>query len=323
MSTGIEDRLRKHLMLESSSLDEAVAGVSGVLNGHALASRSPSIRARLYASSGESLKICMLEYGEAVTVQTQPTSNFVLVQCAVRGQVHVQGSSGHWTVQPSSGVILPAAEQLRLDWEASAIQVLVKIPLARLKETYLAVFGQPAPKTLAFGPHLACDTVPGVGWSALLNHYCDQVDDPAAPAWHKRSQIAEQALLAHLLCYYADHQTHKVSRKIAPRHVRRAREFIESSLGESMSLPDIAQVAGVSARSLSRAYQEHYGISPMADVRALRLDRIHGELSQAPAETNVSDVAFRWGWTHLGRFAAAYRERYGQAPNRTLRRNAT
>jgi AraC-like DNA-binding protein len=35
---------------------------------------------------------------------------------------------------------------------------------------------------------------------------------------------------------------------------------------------------------------------------------------------SVTDVAFRWGFTHPGRFADAYRERFGQASSETLRR---
>ena len=36
-------------------------------------------------------------------------------------------------------------------------------------------------------------------------------------------------------------------------------------------------------------------------------------------ELSVSEVATRWGFTHLGRFAGAYRLRYGVPPSQTLR----
>jgi len=35
----------------------------------------------------------------------------------------------------------------------------------------------------------------------------------------------------------------------------------------------------------------------------------------------VAEVAYRWGFTHLGRFAHDYRARYGEAPSTTLRRH--
>jgi AraC-like DNA-binding protein len=34
---------------------------------------------------------------------------------------------------------------------------------------------------------------------------------------------------------------------------------------------------------------------------------------------SVAEVAARWGFSHLGRFAAAYRKRYGESPSHTLR----
>ncbi len=43
-----------------------------------------------------------------------------------------------------------------------------------------------------------------------------------------------------------------------------------------------------------------------------------GICTQAPG-TTVAQIANRWGITHLGRLAAAYRTRYGVSPSVTLR----
>jgi transcriptional regulator GlxA family with amidase domain len=32
----------------------------------------------------------------------------------------------------------------------------------------------------------------------------------------------------------------------------------------------------------------------------------------------VTAVAWRWGFTHMGRFAIAYRRRFGESPSATL-----
>ena len=55
------------------------------------------------------------------------------------------------------------------------------------------------------------------------------------------------------------------------------------------------------------------GMSPMADIRVVRLRRDHRDLCSAdPAHSTVAAVAHRWGFTHLGRFAAAHKTTYGQ-----------
>ena len=68
--------------------------------------------------------------------------------------------------------------------------------------------------------------------------------------------------------------------------------------------------------------QLQYGASPMQLLRNLRLDKIRQELLSASVDSNVSEVAMRWGYTHLGRFAAAYRKRFGEAPNETRQAGA-
>ena len=71
---------------------------------------------------------------------------------------------------------------------------------------------------------------------------------------------------------------------------------------------------------LQEAFRRHVGTPPLTYLRELRLARVHDELSNSdPWQTSVADVAYRWGFTHLGRFAGAYRERYGVPPSRTLR----
>ena len=103
-----------------------------------------------------------------------------------------------------------------------------------------------------------------------------------------------------------------------------AEEFLRASLTEPVTLTDIAAAAGVSVRTLTRLFARRYGMGPMRWLRTLRLDAVRRALLDAdPAERSVTEVALRHGFTHLGRFAGQYRERFGETPSDTLRGGST
>jgi transcriptional regulator GlxA family with amidase domain len=61
----------------------------------------------------------------------------------------------------------------------------------------------------------------------------------------------------------------------------------------------------------------------MAYLREVRLRRAHQHLLDSdPSIVTVASVAYRWGFTNLGRFAAAHAARYSEPPVTTLRRTA-
>ena len=61
----------------------------------------------------------------------------------------------------------------------------------------------------------------------------------------------------------------------------------------------------------------------MQMLRTIRLDRARRELLAGGLNANVTSVALAWGFDHLGRFAASYRERFGETPRETLQRRRT
>ncbi|SBT39165.1 helix-turn-helix transcriptional regulator [Micromonospora auratinigra] len=106
---------------------------------------------------------------------------------------------------------------------------------------------------------------------------------------------------------------------VRPALARRAAEYIEAHAAEPLTVAQIAAACEVGPRAVQIAFQRHYGQSPMAFLRAVRLRRAHQDLQRAGPGQTVAGTARRWGWAHAGRFARAYRETYGQDPGDTLR----
>jgi transcriptional regulator GlxA family with amidase domain len=106
-----------------------------------------------------------------------------------------------------------------------------------------------------------------------------------------------------------------------PQTLRRALAFIDEHAAETISLTEIAHAAGLSSRGLQATFRRNLNTTPLAYLRAVRLERAHRDLVEAEPEAgpNVAKVAARWGFNHLGRFATAYRRRFKVYPSQTLR----
>lgn len=103
-------------------------------------------------------------------------------------------------------------------------------------------------------------------------------------------------------------------------HVRRAEEVMRARLGEPLTIPALAAEAGAGLRALQAAFAIHRKASPRAVLTAMRLDAARDALLCADAADSVTDIALNCGFAHLGRFARAYSERFGETPSRTLSR---
>jgi len=101
--------------------------------------------------------------------------------------------------------------------------------------------------------------------------------------------------------------------------LRDAVRYIEAHAQDRPSVPDIAAACGLSQRGLQDVFARTLGTTPNRFLRDHRLDCVRRELLRAPGDDGVTPIARRWGFTNPGRFAAAYRDRFGEDPAATLR----
>lgn len=107
------------------------------------------------------------------------------------------------------------------------------------------------------------------------------------------------------------------------RIVDRARDYVLAHRDDPPSIVDVCNKVGASRRKLQYCFQETLGINPVAYLRALRLNAAHRDLYKGSNDVSVQDVAARWGFWHLSRFANDYRALFGERPSETLRRATT
>ena len=106
----------------------------------------------------------------------------------------------------------------------------------------------------------------------------------------------------------------------ANRQVRRVEDWLDAHFTDPVSVNDLAEIAGVSVRSLQAAFRSARECTPMQALLNRRLAAARERLSAPCPSTTVTSVATECGFFHLGRFARDYRRTFGETPSATLAR---
>jgi AraC-like DNA-binding protein len=111
----------------------------------------------------------------------------------------------------------------------------------------------------------------------------------------------------------------------APRHhariMIRFEEVLAEHLSKPPSVPELCELVGVSDRTLRSCCAEFLGMSPTRYALLRRLKEVRSALREADPDTgNVAEIAHRFGFAELGRFAGTYRTTFGETPSATLQR---
>jgi AraC family ethanolamine operon transcriptional activator len=197
--------------------------------------------------------------------------------------------------------------------------LLMSIGIGMLQRHATALWGEPFESRVVDGRM----NLGSVAARARLAHNWSSVfarvqRDPAALSNPHVARMVEQSVLNALLGVAGPPPGHSLP---ARRQVlaRRAEEFIRGQIDVPISLSDVCDWVGASERSLHLGFLERFGMSPMAYLKVLRLNRVRRQLRDAAPGTSVTDVAMRSGFLHLGRFATDYGRFFGEWPSATLR----
>jgi AraC-like DNA-binding protein len=128
---------------------------------------------------------------------------------------------------------------------------------------------------------------------------CDDLKDASSGFEHPLVRDRITTALVSTLLVSMPHNRQRAleaaATSIAPFFVRRAEQFIEENARNDIELEELAGVAGVSARALQMGFRRFRNTTPMAHLRAVRLELARAELARAKRKgASVASIAHLW-----------------------------
>ena len=325
-ASSVAQRLaeRANLVLASKDIDEVVDGCTRTLRPHRLSvrGRQAKLDTRLHHMNLGHLSLNRLRYGGHVSVTpAAPEEDNFLISIPLRGTARFHYAKDTVEIGAGRGAVIGPYEKFCFDIDDAFDQIVVRLDRRRVESACAAMLGSDRTRPVHF--ELALHRMPQT-WGNLLEAAANLATLDSALAHPRLHAQLEDMIVTSLLLSQPNSWSAAISGygSAAPHaQVRRAMDYMRDHIDAPLRLGDIAKDCGMSLRSLQAGFQRDLGISPGRWLRAQRLERAHDTLLAAiPGSTTVTEVALRWGFPHLGEFAARYSARFGEKPSETLAR---
>lgn len=265
-----------------------------------------------------------LDYSTAVRVQVAALTDDILVGLPAIGASMVMTGDQMVETSPVQAFIGQSGRSLVMTCSEPTGHLIVRID-RRAIETHLSrLLGHTVDQPLRFAPGFDLSTGAGSRWNLAVQMVQAELLEPDSLI-HRGVGVGavEEFLMSALLYSQASNYQDGLvgaSPQVSPA-VLAAIDYIDRHLTLPMTVGEVAEAVDLSVRSLQNQFRTDLHQTPTNYIRSRRLDRARSDLADAnPASgATVTDIASRWGFTHLGRFSVVYKSRFGESPSQTLR----
>lgn len=316
--------LANYRRLETTSLDCAREHVGRLWERH----QSQLVRGRTYGIGWHQADLvgATLSYvstPSALRVACGPVSNTFRVTLHESGRINHRIDGRPAVSTPRFAVVHAPGQELRLEIEPFRLLILSFDEATVMRGLRARSERPPPPGRWPDG--FALDTPAGIALRALCRWTARELDRPESGSL--RSKQAKVSLERTLLTLFLDCLDEpspapggREGDDLSAARVRQIEDWVAANVGEPIGVEDLAQVAGVSVRSLQVACRRVRGCTPMQLVLQRRLEAARDALLKAAPGSRVTSVAAECGFFNFGRFAAEYRSAFGESPSQTLAR---
>ncbi|EKF61649.1 AraC family transcriptional regulator [Agrobacterium albertimagni AOL15] len=237
-----------------------------------------------------------------------------------KGKFEFQAADEQIEALPRSAVLLKDTRKVALLASPGSSKLSMVIQVDQVAPHFNSSRDNVGPGLASFLSHIQVDAL-GVGMiHQLATHLLHSADAEALPEDAIRTPaLIHDALMMMFVGFWPKANSVAEAPAALPRHLERAIDWLQHHAEEDVSIEQLARLSGASIRSLQNSFRHYLSTTPNTYILQLRLARVHDELLHGAGNDSIEKIASRWGFGHMGYFAARYRELYGRSPSATRR----
>ena len=299
--------------MRTRDLDEAVTRVNGLMSNHTVTPRSGGdLDARIDGFSVAGLSVLEMDYGVPMRVCADPLTDYLAVCVPLDSAMGVVHNGRRFEAEAGGSAFVGTPEsELVMDWRLGLRLMVMRVDLGPLRHLSARMLGDHS----LVGERLRFDTemsAPVVTQALVAQvRFLDQL-----------LRGADGAMLSPLVVAQAREQVLTTLLLGQPHTWSEALRLLRAGAGDPITIAEVAEDVGVSERALHAAFRRELDESPKQFLQRVRLENARRDLIATSPEAGVRvvDIAHRWGFGNAGRFAAQYRQCFGELPGDTLAR---
>lgn len=313
---------------DEAAAADVVSKFLGPARLHVDASAGETFQATMNAIRLRDVTMAYLDFHAPTTLDFAATGDLhYSVHLPTSGIAECLYDGGQTTAYSYQALVVNPRTRLSMHFAFDSPQLIIRIEKQALEDQLSRMLGRSLQRgEVRFSPTMNLTTGAAVRWHGAIGLLSSEAMTPQSLVQQGiGAGPIEELVISSLLWVQESNYTADLNASAAPGGrpaVRRSIRYIDQHLASSITLGDLAEHTNCSVRTIQQAFRDDLGTTPMNYVRDRRLERAKAELADSlPTDgVTVTQVAQKWGFSHLGHFSAAYRERFGESPSQTLRR---
>lgn len=258
-----------------------------------------------------------------ITARVCEAQDSTLVFTLLDGEIEIGMRGRRFNVRRNRIVVVPAGVPFSLDIPDRNRSIVLEFDQDHLSSFILEETGSNCRDLMDL--NLAADAIETRARVAGLLRLLKRELNEGSPLMQSAGYVSrmEDLIACSLACALPQERVGRdirCDRSSVPRYIRRTLDYMHAHMDALPTLAILSQIAATSPRTLIRGFNRYLGLSPLAYLRDLRLERAHEDLCRSlPGDVSVTAIAHKWNFCHLGRFIALYRKKFGRSPAESLR----